>query len=55
MDRTTALPGLLEQYELLLERFAPGEGSPGCEFVSFPGLLSQPSECLSWFGETYGA
>lgn len=44
LDPSTAPPGLIEQYSLLLERFKPGEGAPGCEFVSFPGMLSRPSQ-----------
>lgn len=40
-----ANPGLVKQYELTLERMELGKGgSPGCEFISFPGLLSGPSE-----------
>lgn len=40
-----ANPGLAKQYELMLERMKVGkDGSPGCEFISFPGLLSGPSE-----------
>lgn len=41
-------PGLKEQYELALERFRLGKpGSPGSEFISFPGFLSGPSELPS--------
>ena len=40
-----AHPGLREQFEIAMERFTPGKpGSPGCEFISFPGFLSGPSE-----------
>ena len=42
-----AHPGLREQFEVAVERFEPGKGgSPGCEFISFPGFLSGPSECV---------
>lgn len=38
-------PGLKEQYEAALERFQPDKpGSPGSEFISFPGFLSGPSQ-----------
>ncbi|THG98101.1 hypothetical protein EW026_g4042 [Hermanssonia centrifuga] len=43
MDPETSPPGLMEQYKIMLERFEPGKGSPGCEFISFPGLLSHPN------------
>lgn len=33
-------PGLLEQYKISLERLKDGVG---CEFISFPGMCSQPS------------
>ncbi|CDO76653.1 GMC oxidoreductase [Trametes cinnabarina] len=33
-------PGLLEQYKLLLDRL---RNSAGCEFISFPGMLSRPN------------
>ncbi|PSR77274.1 hypothetical protein PHLCEN_2v7967 [Hermanssonia centrifuga] len=46
MDPETSPPGLMEQYKIMLERFEPGKGSPGCEFISFPGLLSHPSKSL---------
>lgn len=36
-------PGLLEQYEIQLERVKSGVG---CELISFPKLLSGPSEFL---------
>ncbi|KIP10401.1 hypothetical protein PHLGIDRAFT_240805 [Phlebiopsis gigantea 11061_1 CR5-6] len=37
-------PGLKEQYELSLERFRLDKpGSPGSEFISFPGFLSGPN------------
>ena len=36
-------PGLLEQYKISLERLKNGVG---CEFISFPGLNSRPSEFL---------
>ena len=43
-----AHPGLREQFEIAMERFTPGKpGSPGCEFISFPGFLSGPSKCLA--------
>ncbi|EKM59944.1 uncharacterized protein PHACADRAFT_250766 [Phanerochaete carnosa HHB-10118-sp] len=39
-----AHPGLREQFEVAMERFVPGKaGSPGCEFISFPGFLSGPN------------
>ena len=44
MDPATTPAGLLEQYELMLKRIEPGSGSPGCEFICFPGILSQPCE-----------
>ena len=47
LDPETAPPGLLDQYNLMLERYTPGSGSPGCEFISFPGFLSGPSAYLS--------
>ncbi|KZT05544.1 GMC oxidoreductase [Laetiporus sulphureus 93-53] len=34
-------PGLLEQYEIQLERLR--NGAPGCELISFPGYLSSPN------------
>ena len=38
-------PGLKAQYEIAMERYQPGKsGSPGCEYISFPGFLSGPSE-----------
>ncbi|PSR73741.1 hypothetical protein PHLCEN_2v10431 [Hermanssonia centrifuga] len=43
LDEKTSPPGLLDQYNILLERFKPGNGSPGCEFISFPGLFSFPN------------
>lgn len=37
-------PGLREQFQIQMERFEPGTGgSPGCEFISFPGFLSGPN------------
>ena len=39
----TSRPGLLEQYKVMLERFTPEKGSPGCEFITFSGLMSTPS------------
>ncbi|KAI9000789.1 GMC oxidoreductase [Trametes punicea] len=33
-------PGLLEQYKILLERL---RNDAGCEFISFPGMCSQPN------------
>lgn len=33
--------GLLDQYKIQLERLE--RGAPGCELISFPGLLSFPS------------
>jgi hypothetical protein len=38
--------GLLEQYEILLARLK--SGAPGCELISFPGLLSGPSMTFSF-------
>ncbi|EKM59627.1 uncharacterized protein PHACADRAFT_250247 [Phanerochaete carnosa HHB-10118-sp] len=39
-----AHPGLREQFEVAMERFEPGKaGSPGCEFISFPGFMSGPN------------
>ena len=46
VDFANALPSLNEQYELLLKRYEPGHGSPGCEFISYPGFLSQPSKAI---------
>ncbi|KAJ3540564.1 hypothetical protein NM688_g6209 [Phlebia brevispora] len=44
IDKTTAPPGLLDQYEVMLERLMPGnDSSPGCEFLCFPGMFSQPN------------
>lgn len=38
-------PGLKEQYEVAIRRFQPDKpGSPGSEFISYPGFLSGPSE-----------
>ena len=34
-------PGLLEQHMISLERLKAGTG---CEFISFPGMASRPSE-----------
>lgn len=46
-----ANPGLAAQYELTLKRMElGGNGSPGCEFISIPGLLSGPSESRIFFG-----
>ena len=40
-------PGLKEAFRIATERFIPGKrGSPGSEFISFPGFLSGPSESL---------
>ena len=47
LDPQTTRPGLQEQYKINLQRFEPGGGSPGCEFISFPGYLSGPSASLS--------
>ncbi|EPQ53452.1 alcohol oxidase [Gloeophyllum trabeum ATCC 11539] len=33
--------GLLEQYRIQLERLE--RGAPGCEYITFPGFLSQPN------------
>lgn len=44
LDPKTTPPGLIDQYKVVLERFKPGNGSPGFEIVSFPGYLSKPSE-----------
>ena len=41
-------PGLLEQHKISLERLKTGSG---CEFISFPGMASRPSE-LSVFAES---
>lgn len=36
--------GLAAQYEIAKERCQPGNpGSPGCEYISFPGFLSGPN------------
>ena len=45
LDIAGALPpGLKEQYDIQLHRLQPGTGKgPQCEFICFPGLLSQPS------------
>ncbi|KAJ3556842.1 hypothetical protein NM688_g1799 [Phlebia brevispora] len=43
MDPKTSPAGLLEQYRIQLERFEPGAGSPGCEFISLPVFLSGPN------------
>ena len=42
-DYSELPPATKEQYELMLERFSPTNGSPGCEFISYPGFLSAPS------------
>ena len=43
----TANPGLKDAFRVAMERFVPGQpGSPGSEFISFPGCLSGPSEFL---------
>ncbi|GJE87488.1 GMC family oxidoreductase [Phanerochaete sordida] len=40
----TAHPGLRKSFEIAMQRFEPGKpGSPGCEFISFPGFLSGPN------------
>ena len=44
LDPKTAPPGLLEQYEIQLKRFKPGNGTPSCEFICAPGLMAYPSE-----------
>ncbi|KAJ3535059.1 hypothetical protein NM688_g7031 [Phlebia brevispora] len=49
IDFSNAPPSLKQQYEILLERFDPKTGSPGCEFISFPGFLSFPSKPSSAF------
>ena len=41
-----AHPGLKRQFEIGLERFDKENGSPGCEFIYFPGLLSGPRELI---------
>lgn len=46
LDPETSPPGVSEQYKIMLERFEAGNGSPGCEFIGFPGLLSLPSESV---------
>jgi hypothetical protein len=45
LDPKTTPPGLLEQYQLLLERYKEGSTSPGLEFISVPGLMAFPSMC----------
>jgi len=42
LDPKTTQPGLLDQYNLLLERYKPGNGSPGLQFIAFPGFFSFP-------------
>lgn len=42
LDTKNTPPGLLEQYNMLLERYRPGNGSPGCEFFTFPGCTVGP-------------
>jgi hypothetical protein len=37
-------PGLLEQYEIQLERLE--NEAPGCEIISIPGFMGGPSEFL---------
>ncbi len=44
MEPDTSPPGLKEQYEITLERFEPGKGSPGCEFITVPSFMSGPSK-----------
>ena len=44
-------PGLKEQYEVALERARPGKpGSPGNEFISYPGFFGGPSKSHSVLG-----
>ncbi|KAI0347718.1 alcohol oxidase [Trametopsis cervina] len=42
LDPTTARPGLLEQYNILLNRYKPGSKNPGLEIINYPGLMSGP-------------
>jgi hypothetical protein len=45
-DKNNYPPGLLEQYEIQLERLK--NEAPGCEIISIPGLMSGPSEFVTY-------
>ena len=50
LDKSSTPPGLLEQYEIQLERLQPSknQAGPGCEFMMTPGMIVAPGEyCLS--------
>ncbi|KAI0796330.1 alcohol oxidase [Irpex lacteus] len=44
LDKNTIAPGLLEQYDIQLERLRSGspKSGPGCEFIITPGLIVAP-------------
>lgn len=47
-DKNSILPGLLDQYQLQLDRLRPGEGpaGPGCELIMSPGIAAAARKCL---------
>jgi hypothetical protein len=46
LDKHSIAPGLLDQFEIQLERLRPGnhQAGPGCEYIMTPGLLVAPSK-----------
>ncbi|KAI0089317.1 hypothetical protein BDY19DRAFT_945207 [Irpex rosettiformis] len=44
LDKDTLAPGLLEQFEIQLERLKAGgaQAGPGCEFIITPGMIVAP-------------
>lgn len=46
LEKDAILPGLMDQYQIQLNRLQPGHGpsGPGCEFIMSPGLIVAPSE-----------
>jgi hypothetical protein len=51
LDKNSIAPGLLEQYEIQLERLRPGgsQSGPGCEYVLTPGLGFVPGQSSVFF------
>ena len=46
LDKSTLAPGLLEQFDIQLERLRSGgsQSGPGCEFIVTPGLIVAPGK-----------
>lgn len=55
LDKNTIAPGLLEQYDIQLERLRSGspKSGPGCEFIITPGLIVAPGKCLNMCYESF--